>query len=365
MPQTCAVSIDIDPRPSSYRPLHYEATGTFASILDFLGISLLVSTYQAGKVFCFGTSQGELKLSVLDFDRAMGLAVSPSRIAVGTRRQVHYLHASHEVARRVEPAGSHDACWAMRTSFYTGNIHGHDMAFGSDGLWIVNTLFSSLCTLQDGYNFVPRWRPKFVTELIDQDRCHLNGLAMDGGMPKYVTVLAESNEPAGWRATKATSGAIIDVESGQVVTRGLAMPHSPRLHGGKLWVLDSGTGSLVTVDRKSGRREVVETMPGYTRGLSLFGQFAFVGLSKIRETSIFGDLPIAEDHDSLRCGIGIVDLSTGQTVATFQFHSGVEEIFAVEVLPQSRHPALFGPIADQDEDPEIWIVPPPKKSRLS
>ncbi len=142
-----------------------------------------------------GNPAGGTKLSFLNFDRAMGLAVSPSRIAVGTRRQVHYLQASHEIASRVAPAGNHDGCWAMRSSFYTGNIHGHDMAFGEDGLWIVNTLFSSLCTLEDGYNFVPRWRPGFVTELIDQDRCHLNGLAMQAGKPKYVTVLAESNEP--------------------------------------------------------------------------------------------------------------------------------------------------------------------------
>jgi uncharacterized protein (TIGR03032 family) len=342
----------------AYREVRYEATANFASILDFLGASLLVSTYQAGKVLCLGTHQGELKLSFLNFDRAMGLAVSPSRIAVGTRRQVHFLHASHEIAPRIGPVASHDGCWAMRTSFFTGNIHGHDMAFGDEGLWVVNTLFSSLCTLADGYNFVPRWRPSFVSELIDQDRCHLNGLAMQSGKPKYVSVLAESNEPAGWRPTKATSGAIIDIDSGDVVTRGLAMPHSPRLHAGKLWVLDSGNGSLVTVDTESGKRDVVDTMPGYTRGLGLAGQFAFVGLSKIRETSIFGDLPIAKDHDSLRCGVGVVDLNSGRTVATFQFHSGVEEIFAVEVLPGNRNPAIFGLPDDTSEDPEVWIVPP-------
>lgn len=344
---------------SELREVRYEATANFPSILDFLGASLLVSTYQAGKVLCLGSHRGELQLSFLDFDRAMGLAVSPTRIAIGTRRQVHFLHASHEIARRIEPAGSHDGCWAMRTSFYTGNIHGHDLAFGDDGLWIANTLFSSLCTLEDGYNFVPRWRPSFVSELIDQDRCHLNGLAMEAGKPRYVSVLAETDTAAGWRPTKATGGAIIDVQSDAVITRGLAMPHSPRIHDGRLWVLDSGTGSLVTVDRANGNREVVETVPGYTRGLALHGQFAFVGLSKIRETSVFGDLPISGHHDELRCGIAIVDLNSGRTVATFQFHTGVEEIFAVEVIAGPRHPALFGPTEDSDEAAEVWVVPPP------
>jgi len=353
------MSTSLEIATAGLREVRYEATANFASILDFLGASLLVSTYQAGKVLCLGTQQGELQLSFLNFERAMGLAVSPDRIAIGTRRQVHFLHASHEIARRIEPAGSHDGCWAMRTSFYTGNIHGHDLAFGEEGLWVANTLFSSLCTLEDGYNFVPRWRPKFVSQLIDQDRCHLNGLAMEAGKPKYVTVLAETDSPAGWRPTKSTSGAIIDVDSGEVLTRGLAMPHSPRIHADKLWVLDSGNGSLVTVDRATGQREVIDTMPGYTRGLAMTGQFAFVGLSKIRETSVFGDLPIAADHDALRCGVAIVDLNSGRTVATFQFHSGVEEIFAVEVLPGSRHPAIFGLIDDADDEPEVWVVPPP------
>lgn len=247
----------------------------------------------------------------------------------------------------------------MRKSLYTGNVHGHDLAFGSDGLWMANTLFSCLCTFDDGYHFVPRWRPSFVSELIDQDRCHLNGLAMESGRPRYVSVLAETDTPAGWRPTKATGGAIIDVESDAVITRGLAMPHSPRLHEGRLWVLDSGTGSLVTVDRATGDREVVETVPGYTRGLALHGQFAFVGLSKIRETSVFGDLPISDHHEELRCGIAIVDLNSGRTVATFQFHTGVEEIFAVEVIAGPRHPALFGPTEDRDEAAEVWVVPPP------
>ena len=355
------MSAEIESLPTPYREVRYEATGNFASILEFLGASVLVSTYQAGKVLCLGVNRGELQLSFLNFDRAMGLAASSGRIAIGTRRQIHFLHASHEIARQIEPRGSHDACWAMRTSFYTGNVHGHDLGWGNEGLWMANTLFSCLCTLEDGYNFVPRWRPKFITQLIDQDRCHLNGLAMDSGQPKYVTVLAESDSPAGWRVSKATTGAVIDVDSGEVVTRGLAMPHSPRIHAGKLWVLDSGNGALVTVDRVSGERQVVEAMPGYTRGLAFADQFAFVGLSKIRESSVFGDLPISHSHESLRCGVGVIDLNSGRTVATFQFHSGVEEIFAVEVLPNTRNPAIFGLIEDSADEPEVWVVPPPSR----
>ncbi len=130
------MSIATDSPDTAYRAVHYQASANFTSILQFLNASILVSTYQAGKVLCLGTHQGELKLSFLNFDRAMGLAVSPSRIAVGTRRQVHFLHASPEIAPRIEPSGNHDGCWAMRTNFYPGNVHGHDLAFSVDGLWI-------------------------------------------------------------------------------------------------------------------------------------------------------------------------------------------------------------------------------------
>lgn len=348
------------------REVRYEATPSLAQILAHLGASLLVTTYQAGKLLNLGTNRGRLTVKYLDFEQVMGVAATSDRIAVGTRRQIHFLEPARNVGPRAAPVGEYDHCWSIRTSFYTGAIHGHDLAWGTDGLWVVNTLFSCLCTLHEGYNFVPAWRPAFVTELAAEDRCHLNGLALQRGKPKYVTVLAESNESAGWRPDKASSGCLIDVDSDQIIARGLSMPHSPRIHNDKLWLLDSGNGSLVTVAPQDGRIEVVEQLPGYTRGLALAGQFAFVGLSKIRETSIFGGLPIAKREERLHCGVGIVDLISGRTVATFQFQSGVEEIFAVEVLPGALNPVLFGVPGDhQRGESETWIVPDPEKARFS
>ena len=273
----------------------------------------------------------------------MGIAVHPARIAIGSRGVIWLLQNATEFAPRLEPAGRYDACYLARQSFITGNIHAHEMAWAIDELWVVNTLFSCLCTLHENYSFVPRWQPSFITELAANDRCHLNGMALDAGRPRFVTVMARSNEPAGWRATKATSGAILDVESGQVVSEGLAMPHSPRVFNGKLWVLNSGHGSLENVNLPTGRRQIVTRLPGYTRGLAFHGPYAFVGLSRIRETAVFGGVPIAERRDELKCAVAVVDLRRGEAVAFLEFQTGVEEIFDVRILPGVRCVSLTGP----------------------
>jgi uncharacterized protein (TIGR03032 family) len=341
------------------REIRHEYTHSFPPLLAQLGVSLLVSTYQAGKVVAVGVAGGELTLSYHNFERAMGLAIKPDGLAVGARAQVWILKSAPDIAPRVEPAGRHDACFLTRSSHFTGEVQAHELAWSGDDLWLVNTAFGCLCTLDGRHSFVPRWRPTFVSGLAAEDRCHLNGLAMENGAPKYVTALAETDTPQGWRANKASSGCLIDVASGQTVARGFAMPHSPRVHRGRVWMLHSGAGQLVLVDPANGKAQTVTELPGYTRGLALYDRFAFVGLSKIRETATFGGMPIAERRPELKCGVGVVDLGTGRLMAHLEFVTGVEEIFDVQVLPGARCPVLSGPYPHLDGAAPIWTVPQP------
>jgi uncharacterized protein (TIGR03032 family) len=341
------------------REIRHEYTRSLPPLLSRLGVSLLVSTYQAGKVVAVGVAEGELTLSYHNFERAMGLAVKPDALAVAARAQVWFLHSAPDLAARVVPTGRHDACFLTRSSHFTGEVQAHDLAWAGEELWLVNTAFGCLCTLDGRHSFVPRWRPPFLTALAADDRCHLNGLAVADGAPRYVTALAETDTPQGWRADKVHSGCLIDVASGQTVARGFAMPHSPRVHGGRVWMLHSGAGQLVLVDPANGRADTVTELPGYTRGLALYDRFAFVGLSKIRETSTFGGMPIAERRPELKCGVGVVDLTTGRLAAHLEFMTGVEEIFDVQVLPGARCPALSGPYAGLDGAAPIWTVPQP------
>jgi uncharacterized protein (TIGR03032 family) len=287
------------------------------------------------------------------------VAVRPGRIAVGSRAQVWFLDGAPSLVPRLEPAGRHDACFLTRSSRFTGEVQGHELAWAGDDLWMVNTAFSCLCTLHPGHSFEPRWRPPFVSTLAPEDRCHLNGLAMADGRPKYVTVMAETDTPQGWRPVKSTGGCLLDVPSGETVGRGFAMPHSPRVHQGRVWVLNSGVGRLCLVDPDTGRWEDVAELPGYTRGMAMLGPYAFIGLSKIRETSTFGGVPIADRRDELKCGVGAIDLRTGRLAAHLEFLTGVDEIFDVVALPGSLDPLLSGPHPEIDGGHPIWTVPTP------
>ena len=352
------------PEPASISlPVGYEHSRHFLPLLAQLRASLLVSTYQAGKVAVIGVDGNELKISFHHFQRAMGVAVKPGCIAVGTRNLIWFLRNAPEIAPQLEPKGRHRGCFLARKCYVTGEIQSHELAWVGDDLWVVNTLFSCLCTAHDSYSFIPRWRPPFISALAAEDRCHLNGLALVDGQPKYVTAMAESDTPGGWREKKESTGCLIDVPSGQTVARGFAMPHSPRVYGGRLWLLDSGRGRLVQVDPATGKAELVAHFPGYTRGLAFCGSLAFVGLSRIRETSVFSGIPIAAKRDELKCGVAVVDLASGRVVAFLVFTSVVDEIFDVQVLPGMPWPALSGPFPDADNAQTIWNVAEPEVLR--
>jgi uncharacterized protein (TIGR03032 family) len=209
----------------------------------------------------------------------------------------------------------------------------------------VNTRFSALVTFDDAHSFVPRWRPPFVTALTPEDRCHLNGMAVVDDAPRYVTVLGLTDEQGGWRDGKATGGALLDVASGEVIVGGLCMPHSPRVHDGRLFLLESGRGSLDVVDLGRGVVEEVARVPGFARGLAFAGPYAFIGLSQVRE-HVFEGLPLTADGVDRHCGVWMIDLRTGATVAWLRFEGAVQEIFEVLVLDGVRKPEIIEQGAD-------------------
>ncbi|HEX4009320.1 MAG TPA: TIGR03032 family protein [Solirubrobacteraceae bacterium] len=324
-------------------PLTSASTPSFGETLERTAGSLLISTYQTNRLVCARIRDGAVNTHFRTYDKPMGIAVAPGRIALGTRNEVWDLRDMPRVAAQIEPAGSHDACYLPRRRHVTGDIAVHDLAFAGGELWLVATAFSCLATLDDTHSFVPRWRPPFITALAPEDRCHLNGVAVIDDRPAYVTAVGTTDEPGGWRPAKAGGGVLIDVGSSQVAIAGLSMPHSPRWHQGRLWLLESGRGTLCAADPAAGTVEIVAELPGFTRGLAFAGQTAFVGLSQIRESATFGELPVTRRPGERQCGVWAVDLGTGAVSGFLRFDGLVQEIFDVAVLHRRRFPEIGEP----------------------
>jgi uncharacterized protein (TIGR03032 family) len=234
----------------------------FESWLARTGGSFAISTYQAGKFFLFGLN-ADRRLSVFErtFPRCMGIGVSP--------RSRSILLATHYQLFRFEnllPEGAssegYDAVYVPRLSWITGDLDIHDVAFGADGRPVfVNTLFNCLAAASEGYSFRALWRPPFISKLVPEDRCHLNGTALENGVPRFVTAVSQSDVADGWRDKRRDGGIVVDVSGSGILARGLSMPHSPRLHDGRLWLLNSGAGEFGFVDMKSGKFESIAFLP--------------------------------------------------------------------------------------------------------
>ena len=315
-------------------------TNNFPKILEQLGISLVVSTYQAGKLIVLRPDNGVINTHFRTFNKPMGLAATNEKIALGTAYQIWDFRNVPAVAEKIEPSGKHDACYLPRNIHITGDIDIHEMAWAKDELWFINTRFSCLCTLGYPNSFVPRWRPPFITGYDLTDRCHLNGFCLKNDQPKYATALGETDTAAGWRKNKANGGILIDIETNEILMQGLSMPHSPRWYQEQLWLLESGNGSLAKFDLSQRKLETIAKLPGFTRGIDFWGNLAFIGLSQVRETAVFTGMPITQLQERI-CGVWVVNILTGETIAFLRFEAGVQEIFSVAVLPNIRFPEII------------------------
>jgi uncharacterized protein (TIGR03032 family) len=260
--------------------------------------------------------------------RPMGMVASDNHLWLGTDAEIRQWSNYAALAKHQAV----DAVYVPRTRLLTGQIDIHEMIFCRQDLYYVNTKFSCLCVRDWDVSFKPYWVPPFIGTLQPVDKCHLNGLCARDGVPRYVTMLGRSDEPLGWRPTKADGGLLMDIVSNEVLATGLSMPHSPRWHMGKLWVLESGKGTLGYWDESSGQVVTLATLPGFTRGLEMVGPYAFVGLSKVRESTTFSGLPVTRLAKRIS-GVYVIDLRSGAQMGGIEFTRGVDEVFAVSALP--------------------------------
>lgn len=347
MPSTDTVSTENT--PVSDEKFVLTTSRHFPGWLSEMGAAIVFSTYQAGKLFFVGIND-EQKLSIFErtIERPMALHAEDGFLYLSS---LYQLWKFRDVTGGAQYEG-YDKLFAPRVGWITGDLDIHDIKTDARGRVIfVNTLFSCLSCLSDENSFTPLWRPPFITKLAAEDRCHLNGLAMRDGRPAFVSAVAKSDIADGWRDQRVNGGIIVDVASGEIAASGLSMPHAPRWRDGKIWLLNAGTGEFGQIDPGDGKFLPITFCPGFLRGLSFHGDYALVTLSLPRGNRTFEGLPLDDKLKAAgavaRCGIGVIDLRTGDLVHWLRIEGVVKELFDAIVLPGVRRPAAIGFRSDE------------------
>lgn len=340
------------PETASLR-VHTEFSRGFGDWLISQRVALVCSTYLTGHLLFIGVRADSRPVpSAASFSIAMGLAASRQRIYLGTKNEIwrleNILHAN-ELANDM-----FDRLYVPRTAELTGDINIHELGVETDGrVLFVNTRYSCLATISPSHAFKPVWKPKFITKLAPEDRCHLNGVALAEGRARYVTACSTGDVLESWRGGRRDGGVLIDIEIDKIVSAGLSMPHSPRIWGGGLYLVESGRGYLIRVDRETGKREDVTFCPGFARGLTFVANYAVLTVSLPRQGT-FEHLPIEQtlrkNGTGPRCGLLIIDLRNGDIVQWFRIGGDVNELFDVGVIDNVRCPRAIGPYAPALEE---------------
>ncbi|MCB9360784.1 MAG: TIGR03032 family protein [Flavobacteriales bacterium] len=315
-------------------------------LLLSLNCTIALSTYQAGKLVLISPNPDKERLTTLPrtFHKPMGVAVKKDSLALACKDEVIVFENSRDLAVHYpNKQNTYDSLWLPRITFYTGQVDMHDIAFGEDGIYAINTSFSCLCKVDGNYNFKPIWQPPFIDKLTSEDRCHLNGLAMVNEKPKYVTALGKTNTPQGWRENIVSGGMLMDIDTNEIILDGLAMPHSPRMYNNELYLLLSASGEFVKVNVAEKNFEVIKRFDGFCRGLSIYNDYAFVGFSKLRKnSSTFAKLSFSEKANF--SGIKIIHIPTKAEVGEIKYQTSVDEIYEVAVLPNMIRPNILNTI---------------------
>jgi uncharacterized protein (TIGR03032 family) len=339
--------------------LDMEIKKILAQLLFDSNASVVFSTYKANKVVTIGSLNGtDLHKSATPLKKPMGIAVDKSNIAIACLDRLHFFSRKVSLDNYSEmPAENFDSLYLHRAEYNTSILDLHDIHFGHDLLWGINTVFSCLCTFDINYSFIPKWKPNFISKIVPEDRCHLNGLVLKDGVPKYSTSLSKTDFKEGWRANINKSGILMEIPSSRIIAEGLSMPHSPMLIDGDLYILESGIGRLIKVDTKSGAKTTIHDFNRFVRGMTYINGVLIIGMSKIRKNSkTFSQLSVSTSSDI--AGLILFNLRFGDKIGEIDLSNSVDEIYDVKVINGTKNPAII----PKDNKMSKEIITMPKNS---
>lgn len=333
----------------------------FNAWLRDAGGSLAFSTYQVGKILFLGlNSQQQLSIFERTFPRSMGVAVSADARSLLLAAKTH-IYQFDDLLGEGQTNEGYDALYAPHTAWITGDIDLHDVAFDANNEPLfISTAFNCIATVCRGYSFKSLWHPPFVSGALAGDRCHLNGMALQEGRPKYASCVATTDMVDGWREHRSDGGVVVDIDSNRIVLDGLSMPHSPRWYRDRLWLLNSGKGEFGWVDIERNRFHPVALCPGFARGLAFVDHYAVIGVSEPRAGKTFDGLPLQgvleQQGLTARCGLCVIDLVSGEMVQWVQIQGVISELYDVSFLPNRIRPSAIG-LVGSEIDRTISISP--------
>ncbi|GLQ30246.1 TIGR03032 family protein [Litoribrevibacter albus] len=345
-------------------------------ILKVLNISLVITSYQAGQLILIRSDGDTVTTCSKEFPRPMGVYADQHHLTLGTATQVidfqrcdglldqvrsGYLDNEQELTKKIlekdekameaflnerrktiNQVKKANALYLHRAAITTGMINIHDIAWGDEGLWVVNSTFSCLATLAPDSSFIARWKPPFISELVPEDRCHLNGMAMRDGKPRYVTTFNKENRRDSWAEEQQfDDGTLIDVQTSKILVDGMIMPHSPRYHEGKIYVCESGRGLVWRVDPESGAKTQMIQLPGFLRGMTFLDDIMLVGLSRVRDSDSNKDMPLRQEGIETVSGVWLINLNDDSVIAYIKFEDDVDQIYDIGIIPNGSFPELL------------------------
>jgi len=351
------------------------ATDNFAKILKALNISLAVTSYKSARLILVRSDGETIDTNLKAFPRPMGIYADENHITLGTFNQVLEFKRADDILESIKNGSldntgnfstkvlekdkekmqelkeqrdeeiaevrKADALYLPRASLTTGMINIHDIAWGDEGLWVVNSTFSCLSTLSPDNSFVARWKPKFISKLVPEDRCHLNGMAMLNGKPKYVTTFNMEDSRDSWSEGRIDYGTLIDIDTDEILIEGMIMPHSPKVYKGEVYVCESGLGVVWRYNPITKEKAQVVKLQGFTRGLYFYGGVMFVGLSQVRASEIKTPSPISTMYDETYAGVWMINLEDNTEIGHIKFDGDVDQIYDIAIIPDSTMPELL------------------------
>lgn len=346
---TSAAAANPPAQPAQQPQVRYTASPGLAQFLKTQNLSFAFSSYQSGRFYLVGQNpKGGIMINERFFQKAMGISViTKNTVVLATLAQIHRFENTLGPNQQIN--NTFDVCYVPRVSYTTGAIDAHDVGMDIDGrLVFVNTRFNCLATTSQSRSFKPLWKPPFISGIVEEDRCHLNGMAMDKGRPAYVTAVSRSDTIDGWRDRRSDGGIVMEVPSGKIVCEGLSMPHSPRVYNGRLYVLNSGTGELGWIDLKADPKSSFRPIafcPGFVRGLSFHGKYAYVGLSRPRYERFEGlelDARLKKADSEPWTGVQVIDLDTGRVAQWLRLDGPIAELYDTATISGVRTPMSLG-----------------------